>query len=97
MSALAVTAAAHLPWFGPFANDGPEPQYSAVSAYLVPPGSPAGMVPGTQSWGYLIVALSILLAVAAAALALVCAFSSRLRDLRGLAARWLWWERGRCS
>jgi NO-binding membrane sensor protein with MHYT domain len=84
MNSLALAAATHLPWFGSATNDGVEPHYSAVSGFLVPPGSPAGVVPGTQNWGYLIVAVSMLLAVSAAATAAVCAFSRRFRDLRTL-------------
>jgi hypothetical protein len=84
ISSLALAAATHLPWFGSPANDGVEPHYSAVSGYLVPPGSPAGVVPGTQNWGYLIVAVSVLLAVSAAAVAVACSFSRRFRGRRGL-------------
>jgi hypothetical protein len=83
-SSLALASATHLPWFGSPANDGVEPQYSAVSGFLVPPGSPAGVVPGTQSWGYVIIAVSILLAASAAAAAVVCARSRRFRRMRGL-------------
>jgi hypothetical protein len=83
LSSLALAAATHLPWFGSPANE-VEPEYSAVSGFLVPPGSPAGVIPGTQNWGYLIVAASILLAASAAVAAIVCAFSGRIRHRRGL-------------
>ena len=71
VASSALVAATHLPWFGPFSSDGVNPHYSAVSGVLVPPGSPAGLVPGTQKWGYVIIAWSVLLA----GLALVAAVS----------------------
>jgi peptidoglycan/LPS O-acetylase OafA/YrhL len=87
LAAFAVVPTTHLPWFGPFSNDGVLPQFNAVSGYLVPPGSPAGLVPGTQSWGYLIEAWSLLLAGLATSAAVACAVSRRRRrhrHLRGL-------------
>jgi hypothetical protein len=75
--------ATNLPWFGAFSSDNPAPQYSAVSGLLVPPGSPAALVPGTQSWGYLLVAWSALLAALAVVAAVACVLS-RNRIARGL-------------
>jgi hypothetical protein len=85
LAALALVPTTHLPWFGPFSNDGVLPQFNAVSGYLVPPGSPAGLVPGTQGWGYLIEAWSLLLAGLATGAAVGCAASRRrrIRHLRG--------------
>lgn len=51
------------------------PQYSAVSGLLGPPNSPARLVPGTQSWGYLLVSWSALLAISAMVVALACGAS----------------------
>jgi hypothetical protein len=68
----AIVAAAHLPWFGDLAGDPTVPQFSALSGELVPPRSPSGLVPGTQSWGYLLVSWSALLTVAAVSAAFAC-------------------------
>lgn len=84
VASSALVAATHLPWFGPFSNDGVDPQYSAISGVLVSPGSPAGLVPGTQHWGYLMVAWSVLLAGLAVVAAVSCAASRRFRCVRGL-------------
>jgi hypothetical protein len=82
LAAVALVAATHLPWFGPFANGGSEPQYSAVSGVLVPPGSPSGLVPDTQSWGFLITAFSVFLAASAVVAAVTCASSRQFRSAR---------------
>jgi hypothetical protein len=84
VASSAVVAATHLPWFGPFSNDGVNPQYSAISGVLAPPGSPAGLVPGTQNWGYLMVGWSVLLAGLTVVAAVSCAVSRRFRHVRGL-------------
>jgi hypothetical protein len=67
-AAGAIVAAAHLPWFGSLA-DPSVPEKSAVSGDLWS----TGLVPGAQSWGYLLVAWSGLLAVVALFAALACA------------------------
>jgi hypothetical protein len=77
-AALAFIAATNLAWFGALGSDNPEPQYSALSVRSLAPGPQAGLVPGTQSWGYLLVAWSALLA----ALAVVAAAVICLRDRR---------------
>jgi len=82
-AALSLIAATNLPWFGAFVSDGPEPQYSALSVISLPPGPEAGLVPGTQSWGYLLVAWSALLGALAVAAILVRALR-RNREGRGL-------------
>jgi hypothetical protein len=68
VASAAVAAAAHLPWFGSIAGDPTAPEYAAVSPIL-----PAGLLPGTQGWGFLLVAWSALLAVLAVVAAVVCA------------------------
>jgi hypothetical protein len=83
LASFTLVPVTHVPWFGPFSNTAVEPQYSAVSGVLVPPGSPAGMVPGTQSWGYLLIAWSALLAGLAVAALCICTFSRRFRYVRG--------------
>jgi hypothetical protein len=79
----AFVVATNLPWFGSISNNNPEPQYSAVSETLVRSDSPAGLVPGNQSWGYLLAAWSALLAVLAVAAVVACVLS-RHRNARGL-------------
>jgi hypothetical protein len=74
----------HLPWFGPFSDTAVEPQYSAVSGVLVPPGSLGGIVPGTQNWGYLLIAWSAFLAGLGVVALCVCAVSRRFRYVRGV-------------
>jgi hypothetical protein len=69
-------AAAHLPWFGS-PSDGSVPEYSAVSGQLWR----TGLAPGAQSWGYLLVSWSALLAVSALLAALACVLL-RLRSQR---------------
>jgi len=82
-AALAFVAATNLPWFGAFVSDNPEPQYSALSVSSVLPSAQAGLVPGTQSWGYLLVAWSALLAALAVASTVACVLG-RHRKARGL-------------
>ena len=84
--AVAFLAATNLPWFGAFASENPVPQYSALSVTSVLPNGQAGLVPGTQSWGYLLVAWSALLAALAVAATVVCALGRRrsARDLSRL-------------
>lgn len=62
---MAFVAATNLPWFGAFISDNPEPHHSAVSVTPLPPDAHTGSVPGTQSWGHLLVAWSALLGVLA--------------------------------
>ena len=69
-------ATVHLPWFGSLGNQA-VPEFSAVSGDLWR----TGLVPGAQSWGYLIIGWSILLVV----LALVAAIACVLRRPHG---RW---------
>ena len=71
LASSAFVAATHLPWFGSFGDQSTTP-FSAISEDLVPPGSPAGLVPGTQSWGYLLAAWSTLCAVMAVVAACAC-------------------------
>jgi hypothetical protein len=73
-AAGAIVAAAHLPWFGSIA-DPSVPEKSAVSGELWG----TGLVPGAQSWGYLLVAWSGLLAVMALLAALACALGRSRR------------------
>lgn len=77
LSSVAVAAATHLPWFGSIPGDPTVPEYSAVSPLLVPPDAPAGLVPGTQSWGYLVVAWSVLLGVTAVVAVVACVVCAR--------------------
>lgn len=65
--AAATAAAAHLPWFGSLA-DASVPEFSAVSGLLWR----TGLVPGSQSWGYLVVAWSALLTTLALLGMLAC-------------------------
>lgn len=64
----AIVLTLHLPWFGS-PGDPSVPQFSAVSGELWR----TGLVPGAQSWGYLITAWSILLVVLAMVAAIACA------------------------
>jgi hypothetical protein len=64
----AMVAAAHLPWFGSL-SDSSVPEKSAVSGELWR----TGLVPGAQTWGYLLIAWSALLAAVALIAALACA------------------------
>jgi hypothetical protein len=86
-----VAAATNLPWFGDSTTNPAAPQYSAVSAsgLYVPPGSSAGLSPGTQSWGYLMVACSVLLTVLALIAVAACAIS-RHGHRQGLHGLLLW-------
>lgn len=72
-----VLSASNLPWFG--GSDPSIPRFSAISAsgLYVSPGSSAGLAPGTQSWGYLMVAWSLLLVVLALIAAVACAVRRR--------------------
>lgn len=83
VASSAFVAATNLPWFGSLSSGNPEPEYSAVSRVLVPPGSPAGLVPGTQSWGYLLAAWSAVPAFLAVVAVLACVVG-RHRDGRDL-------------
>jgi hypothetical protein len=83
MASAAMVPATHLAWFGSLNGDLTVPRYGAISGMLVPPSSPAGLVPGTQSWGYLLIFWSAVVAV----LAVVAAFSRvllRARRSRGV-------------
>jgi hypothetical protein len=71
LASSALVAATHLPWFGNFGDQSTQP-FSAISGDLVPPGSPAGLVPGAQSWGFLLVAWSTMCAVMAVVAACAC-------------------------
>jgi len=73
-SSGAMVVATHLPWFGSL-SDNSVPERSAVSGELWR----TGLVPGTQSWGYLLVAWSALLGVLALFAALACALDSPRR------------------
>jgi hypothetical protein len=70
----AIVADTHLPWWGSL-TDPTVPEKSAVSGELWR----TGLVPGAQSWGYLLVAWSALLAVLALLGALACARSHSRR------------------
>ncbi len=80
-SSAFVAAATNLPWFGDLSPGNPSPQYSAVSAsgLYAPPGSQAALGPGTQSWGYLLVAWSALLTVLAVIAVAACVLSRHRR------------------
>jgi hypothetical protein len=67
-AAGAVLASLHLPWFGSL-GDPTVVQFSAVSGDLWR----TGLVPASQSWGYLIAAWSALLVVLALLAAIACA------------------------
>lgn len=82
-ASAAVIAATHLPWFGSIAQDPSVPEYTAVSSMLTPPSSAAGLVPGTQDWGSLLVAWSALLAVTAV-VAAVAGAALGVRHARGV-------------
>jgi uncharacterized BrkB/YihY/UPF0761 family membrane protein len=69
VAAGAIVAAVHLPWFGSVGNDS-VPKFSAISGALWR----TGLVPGSQDWGYLVVAWSALLVVGALVAAFACAF-----------------------
>ena len=77
VASSAFVAATNLPWFGDLSSGDPSPQFSAVSAsgIYAPPGSPAGLGPGTQTWGYLLVAWSVLLTVLAVIAVAACVLS----------------------
>jgi hypothetical protein len=78
-----VAAATRLPWFGSISGDPTAPEYSAVSPVLRSPNVPAGLLPGTQGWGWLLVAWSALLAVTAVVAAVACA-ARGARHARGV-------------
>jgi hypothetical protein len=84
-AAAALGAVTHVPWFGSFTGDTPEPEYSAVSGLLVPPHSPGGLAPATQNWGYLLVSWSAVLAASALATAIALPVI-RHRHPRGVSA-----------
>jgi hypothetical protein len=67
-AAGAIVATLHLPWFGSL-GDPTVQQFSAVSGDLWR----TGLVPASQSWGYLIAAWSLLLVVLALLGAIACA------------------------
>lgn len=83
VASSAFVAATNLPWFGDLSSGNPTLQFSAVSISGLY-GSPTGLAPGTQNWGYLLVAWSALLTVLAVAAVAACVLSRH-------------WHRGRPS
>jgi hypothetical protein len=81
VASSAFVAATNLPWFGDLSSGNGSPQYSAVSAsgLYTPPGSQAALGPGTQGWGYLLVAWSALLTVLAVTAIAACVVSRHRR------------------
>jgi hypothetical protein len=81
-----VLCANNLPWFE--GSDPSIPQFTAISAsgHYVSPGSSAGLVPGTKSWGYLMMAWALLLALLALVAVADCVLRrhARRRSLRVL-------------
>jgi hypothetical protein len=97
-ASLGLLGALYLPWYG-FSTPDQIPRYSAVSPYLVPPVSSSAFAPGTQKWGYLILAVAVLIAGLAVTSLIACLKSqSHLsggpsRLLLCLAIRpWPWWH-----
>jgi hypothetical protein len=74
VTSSALVFALYLPWFGISTAD-PIPHYSAVSSELVPPLTSSALVPGTQKWGYLLLACAALVAALALAALIGCARS----------------------
>jgi len=64
--------------FPGFGISTPDPihHYSALSPDLVPPTSPSALVPGTQKWGYLLLA-GVALVAGLAVVALIACVKSR--------------------
>jgi hypothetical protein len=62
LASLGLLGDIFLPWFGLSPTSPGIPSYSAVSQELVPPLSSPDLVPGTQKWGYLLLACAALLA-----------------------------------
>lgn len=81
VASSAFVAATNLPWFGDLSSGNGSPQYSAVSAsgLYAPPGSQADFGPGTQGWGYLLMAWSALLTVLAVTAIAACVVSRHRR------------------
>jgi hypothetical protein len=88
VASMAFVASTNLPWFGDLSNDNPTTQFSALSAsgLYTPPGSPAGLGPGTRNWGHLLVAWSVLLTGLAVIAVAACVLSRHRRrgGLNGL-------------
>jgi hypothetical protein len=81
VASSAFVSATNLPWFGDLSSGNGSLQYSAVSAsgLYAPPGSQTALRPGTQSWGYLLVAWSALLTVLAVTAIAACVVSRHRR------------------
>jgi hypothetical protein len=76
LASLALVVSMHLPWFGNLGDQSTR-SFNAISGSLAPPSSPTGLVPGTQSWGYLLTVWAALCAILAGAAACSCVFSCR--------------------
>jgi hypothetical protein len=87
LASSAFVAAANLPWFGFVGTGIPSDHYSALAPELAPPRSGlTGLIPGSQSWGFLLVAWSVLVAGLALGAVIACARNplSQVRRLNRL-------------
>ena len=84
LAAIGCGLTTELPWFGvSVGGDFTSPNFSALSAALAsPPFGSNSLKPGTQSWGFLILAGSLVLGGLAFVAALKC-ITSRKADTRG--------------